>query len=263
MKKILRIFALWGILAIVFWGVLFGVMVFGKWTSVWPEQKEKTIDSGEGTNISNYQKEEEIQILDIRARNNKKGQLLFSISMEEFIDCYNAYYREDNGIDYLQPYSEWYSYVQDFGKHRGAIHYEFTADKKIWTLPTITVFSLEGERTILELTVNFDDHSYSDEMYAQYEEMCFYTLRVFFPNLKKQKIIQLYKDINELAYQNIFPNGQGFHSGNPPSDLYYQNEIGVYPYFAFGESVRLCMIPVTPKLIKAYEKKGTVIHEMK
>lgn len=186
----------------------------------------------------------------------------FSFSIEGFIRCYNLYYNEDKGVDYLPSCSEWYLSVQDFGKHKGDFCYKFTEDREIWTLPTFTVYTDKNKKSIKELTINFDDHSYSDEMYKKYEEFCFYTLKVSFPKLTKEEITQLYKKINKLAYDHIFPNEKGFHSDNPPTDLYYQNQIGVYPYFAYGESVRLCVIPVISKVIKGYEKKGTRIHSI-
>lgn len=191
----------------------------------------------------------------------KDNGLYFANTLEDFIDCYNNYYYRDNGGIYIKPYSEWYSYVQDFGRYKGDMHYEFTADKKIWTLPTITVYTPQNETIMKELTVDFDDHSYTDKMYKQYEEMCFYTLRVFFPDMDEKELTMLYKKLNKKAYDNIFQNEQGFHSENPPSDLYYKDGVGIYPYFAYGESVRMCIIPVTKKVIKAYEKKGVKVHQ--
>ena len=70
--------------------------------------------------------------LEIGTEEGKNGHLQFSVSIEDFIECYNQYYRRDKESDYIQPCSEWYSYIQDFGKHKGAVHYEFTADKKIY-----------------------------------------------------------------------------------------------------------------------------------
>lgn len=191
----------------------------------------------------------------------KDNELYFANTLEDFIDCYNNYYYRDNGKIYIKPYSEWYSYVQDFGRYKGDMHYEFTADKKIWTLPTITVYTPKDETTMKELTVDFDDHSYTEKMYKQYEEMCFYTLKVFFPDRNEKELTKLYKKLNKKACANIFQNEQGFHSDNPPSDLYYRDGVGIYPYFAYGESVRMCIIPVTKKVIKAYEKKAVKIHK--
>lgn len=192
----------------------------------------------------------------------KDHGLYFTNSIEDFIDSYNANYYKDNRKNYIQPCAEWYSYVQDFGRYKGNMHYEFTADKKIWTLPTITVYTPQNETVMKELTVNFDDHCYTEKMYKQYEEMCFYTLKVFFSDVDEKKLTKLYKKLNKKAYDNIFQNRQGFHSDNPPSDLYYRNEAGVYPYFAYGESVRMCIIPVTKRVIKSYKKQGVKIHKI-
>lgn len=191
----------------------------------------------------------------------KDHEIYFVSSLQDFIDCYNNYYYADHGKNYIQPYSEWYSDIQDFGRHQGDMFYEFTEDRKIWTLPTITVYTPKNKTLIKELTVNFDDHSYTDKMYRQYEEMCLYTLKVFFPDMSEKSLTKLYKKINRKAYDNIFQNEQGFHSDNPPSDLYYRNGTGVYPYFAYGESVRMCVIPVTKRVIKTYKKKGVKIHK--
>lgn len=192
----------------------------------------------------------------------KDNGLYLAYSLENFIDCYNDYYSKDHGKNYMQPYSEWYFYVQDFGRYTGDMHYEFTADKERWTLPTITAYTPQDETVMKELTINFDDHSYTEAMYKQYEEMCFYTLKVFFSDMDEEELTKLYKKLNEKAYDNIFQNEQGFHSDNPPSDLYYRNEVGVYPYFAYGESVRMCIIPVTKEIVKSYKKKGVKIHEL-
>ena len=92
--------------------------------------------------------------------------------------------------------------------------------------------------------------------------MCFYTLKVFFPDMDAEALTKLYKKLNKKAYANIFQNEQGFHSGHAPSDLYYRNGVGVYPYFAYGESVRMCIIPVNKKVVKSYKKKGVKIHKL-
>ena len=191
------------------------------------------------------------------------SKLYFDAYLEDFIDCYNDYYCSDNGCDYIQPYSEWYSYTQDFGRYKGDMCYEYTADENILTLPTITVYTPRNKMLIKAITVNFDDHSYTEKMYQQYEEMCFYTLKMFFADMDKKELTKLYKKLNRKAYEHIFQKEQGFHSDNPPSDLYYRDGVGVSPYFAYGESVRMCIIPVTQKAIQAYKKKGVKIHILK
>lgn len=192
----------------------------------------------------------------------KDSKLYFQADLEDFINCYNDYYYSDQGCDYIKPYSEWYSYTQGFGRYKGDMCYEYTADKEILTLPTITVYTPQNRKWMKAITVNFDDHSYTEKMYQQYEEICFYTLKIFFTAMDKKEITNMYKNLNEIAYEHVFQNEQGFQSDNPPSDLFYRNGVGVYPYFACGESVRMCIIPVNQRLIRSYKKKGVKIHKL-
>ena len=99
-------------------------------------------------------------------------------------------------------------------------------------------------------------------MYDRYEEICFYTLKVFFPDMEDEKITALYKTLNQLAYDNMMPHEQRYGSGSIPCALYYKDGIGLYPYFAIGESVRLCIIPVDEKTIRYYEGNGVEIYEI-
>lgn len=73
----------------------------------------------------------------------KNNVAVFSLAADDFIDLYNGYYRKEHGYDYIKPLSEWYFYVQDYGRLEGNMHYEFTADKRIWTLPTISIYTPE------------------------------------------------------------------------------------------------------------------------
>lgn len=169
------------------------------------EKAEHTI--GKNESVSKPEKivnQKEIEVVE------KGGDLCFANSLEEFIDCYNLCYCEVSSSSYIRSYSEWYFYVQDCGRHKGDMCYEFTADKEVWTLPTIAVYTPENETVIKELTVNFDDHSYTEKMYKQYEEMCFYTLKVFFPDLKEEELTKSCKKLNKRAYGNIFQNDRGF-----------------------------------------------------
>lgn len=110
--------------------------------------------------------------------------------------------------------------------------------------------------------LNFDDHSYTESMYHLYERTCFYTIKVFFPSFDDAEIVGLYTKLNELAYSNVFPNEQGYNSDSIPCALFYKGGVGLYPYFAIGESVHLCIIPVTDQTIAAFEAKGTAIYEI-
>ena len=137
--------------------------------------------------------------------------------------------------------------------------YDFS-DKTILPFPTITVYVPSNDDLVQEITVNFDDHSYMDSLYKVYEEMCFYTLKTVFPDLEDEKIINLYTTLNQLAYENVMP--VKYASGAVPCALYYRGDIGVYPYFALGDYVRLCVIPVTPQYLDQLRAQGVGVYEI-
>ena len=195
---------------------------------------------------------------------NRSGELVFSVSIDDFIDSYNGYYWNDKNIRYLLPSTEWRSQIYDTAIHSNyeTKYYNFTEDEKIWSLPTISVYVPTNNDYIQEITLNFDDHSYTKQMYTLYEEMCFYTLRVLFPDCSSDKITELYMSLNKLAYDNVFPNEKGYNSNSTPCALYYKNGIGLYPYFAIGECVHLCIIPVTQETISDFEARGVRIYEI-
>ena len=96
-----------------------------------------------------------------------------------------------------------------------------------------------------------------DSLYDIYEEMCFYTLKVFFPDLPDETLINLYTTLNQLAYENV--TTIKYTSESVPCALYYRGNIGVYPYFALGECVHMCIIPITQEYLDELQRKGTAI----
>lgn len=131
-----------------------------------------------------------------------------------------------------------------------------------WSQPTITVYVPTNGDYIQEITVNFDEHGYSESFYAEFEELCFYTLKVLFPDMPDKEIIALYEEANHLGNMNVFLNENGYKKGCVPCVLYHKDGIGIYPYFAIGEWVHLCIIPVTQEIIDDYAQKGVEIREI-
>lgn len=208
----------------------------------------------------------EIKKLDISVLDNREDELVFNISIDDYIESYNSYYQNDKKSRYLLPSSNenWRRQVLNTSIHskHETVYYNFTENKKVWSLPTISVYIPTNCDYIQEITLDFDDHSYTETKYKLYEEMCYYTLKVFFPELSDDKITQLYTTLNSLAYDNIFPYEQGYGSNPAPCALYHRDGIGLYPYFAIGECVHLCIIPVTKETINDFEKKGVEIYEI-
>ena len=206
----------------------------------------------------------EIKELDIAVIENRENELVFDISMDDFIESYNSLYFRDKGREYLLPKSEWRKFTYDDAIHSDheTSQFEFTEDERIWSQPTITVYVPTNADYIQEITVNFDEHGYSESFYAQFEELCFYTLKVFFPDMEDEQIVALYEEANHLGNMNVFLNEDGYKKGCVPCVLYHKDGVGIYPYFAIGEWVHLCIIPVTQEIIDDYAQKGVEIREI-
>lgn len=225
------------------------------------------IESGpteETESIEETQPQMEIKDLDIAVMENRENELVFDISMDDFIESYNSLYFRDKGREYLLPESEWRKFTYDDAIHSDheTSLLEFTVDERIWSQPTITVYVPTNGDYIQEITVNFDEHGYSESFYAEFEELCFYTLKVFFPDMPDKEIIALYEEANHLGNMNVFLNEDGYKKGGVPCVLYHKDGIGIYPYFAIGEWVHLCIIPVTQEIIDDYAQKGVEIREI-
>lgn len=206
----------------------------------------------------------EAKRLDISVLENREDELVFSVSMEDFIDSYNAFYEADHGRSYLSLQSEWQRFSYDTGVHSGhrTLCYYFTEDRQVYSLPTVTVYVPENRDCIQEITVNYDEHSYSEAGYTQYKQMCCYTLQVFFPELSEEAILALCTEAVLLGNQHIFLSDAWYGNGSVPYALFYKDGIGVYPYFAIGDWERLCVIPVTEDTIAEFQQRGVEIHEI-
>lgn len=229
-----------------------------------PPVKESNINKESAGNPlpAILQEEAGIKKLEIEAIENQTDERVFSISINDFIDSYNGYYWQDKQARYLLPPDQWQYWEFEKGIHSQypTNRYQFSQNKEIWTLPTITVYTPKDSLLIQEITVNFDDHGYAPSLRNIYNDMCYYTLKVFFPDFPKDKIIELYTKLNQLAYEN-FTEIQ-YTSESIPSVVYYKDGIGLYPYFAVGEFMHLCIIPISQAYLEGLEKQGVPIYEI-
>ena len=195
---------------------------------------------------------------------NRKNELVFTISTSDYVESYNSYYKIDYCRSLLPPVSQWQCFTYD-----SAIHseyetkcYSFTEDEHVYSLPTITVYVPTNDDYIQQITVNFDEHSFTQSGFEQYKEMCYYTMKVFFPDLPDARIMDLCTEIVALGNQNVFSSDEWFSKNAVPFALFYREGIGVYPYFAIGDWERFCIIPVTEEAVTEFGEKGVQIHEI-
>ena len=202
--------------------------------------------------------------LGIQDMENRKNELVFTISTSDYVESYNSYYKIDYCRSLLPPVSQWQCFTYD-----SAIHseyetkcYSFTEDEHVYSLPTITVYVPTNDDYIQQITVNFDEHSFTQSGFEQYKEMCYYTMKVFFPDLPDARIMDLCTEIVALGNQNVFSSDEWFSKNAVPFALFYREGIGVYPYFAIGDWERFCIIPVTEEAVTEFGEKGVQIHEI-
>ncbi len=202
--------------------------------------------------------------LDIQVMENRKNELVFTISTSDYVESYNSYYKVDYCRSLLPPVSQWQCFTYD-----SAIHseyetkcYSFTEDEHVYSLPTITVYVPTNDDYIQQITVNFDEHSFTQSGFEQYKEMCYYTMKVFFPDLSDARIMDLCAEIVALGNQNVFSSDEWFSKNAVPFALFYREGIGVYPYFAIGDWEHFCIIPVTEETVIEFGEKGVQIHEI-
>lgn len=225
-------------------------------------EKEQT-DVPETGEMDILHQEAPLKELDIGIKENREDEMVFSFSIDDFIDSYNGLYWKDRGIRYLRPSWEWNAYLYDSAVHsrHKTCCYNFANDGQIQSFPTISVYVPANDDYVQEITVNFDDHSYTDQLYRVYEGMCFYTLKVLFPDLADEKLTELYTTLNQAAYDNM--TTKRYTYGSVPAMLYYRGDVGVYPYFAIGEWMRICIVPVTGQYIEECRSKGVTVCEIK
>ena len=205
---------------------------------------------------------EEIKRPDFEVMENRKDELVFDVSLEEFIACFNALYQIDKHSDYLLPASRWSRETYDNAIHSShpTVYYEFSEDPQKWLLPTMTVYVPTDSDVIQEITLNFDDHGYTSEMMELFQEICFYTFKVMFADLTDESIHELTQTLIDEAYEREVNEWYSF--GTIPDVLYVKDGIGVYPYFGTGQMLRLCVVPVTEKQLDLWRGRGTKIVEI-
>lgn len=236
----------------------------GNWSIRQTESADSSPRITEQPQPSAAPQETEIRRLDAQVLENREKELVFSISMEDFMESYNSLYLRDKGKAYLGSKDQWrrFTYEEAIHSDHETSLYEFSIDEQVWSQPTVTVFVPTNAPRIQEITLNYDAHGHSDAFYEEFEELCFYTLKVFFPDLEDESITALYREANELGDLHIFPKEEGYEKGCTPAVLYHKNGLGVYPYFAIGEWGHLCIIPVSPERIEEFKQQGVDVREI-
>ena len=220
--------------------------------------------SQETTEASLNTKTDNPDILQVRIEENRENEQVFTISIEDYIECFNSFYRENNDRDFFSPVSQWQCYHRDTGIHSDheMKFYYFQLDEKVYSLPTVAVYVPTNADRIQEITVNFDEHSFTESGFQLYKEICRYTMNVFFPDLTDEERSTICSEIISLGSRDVLSSEEWYDTGTIPCVLFHRDGIGIYPYFAVGDWDRFCVIPVTEDIVSSFTQKGVEIYEI-
>ena len=97
-----------------------------------------------------------------------------------------------------------------------------------------------------------DGEQFDDDLF---QTMSLYALALFFPDLKEDAREALYLELDRQAYENLYTGI--YHDEIIPHILYYQGDIGVFPFFALGEYERFTFLPVPQEKLDGLAAQGT------
>lgn len=193
-----------------------------------------------------------------------RDDAVFSVTLEEYIRCFNSLFERQFQSPYFPSSRDWSISHRDKGIHTEypVMEFRFSEDPQVFSLPTVTVYTPMEERFVQEVTINFDEHSYTEEGYQRYSLLCANTLQVFLPELSQEAARDLCEEILSLGNAHIFSSQEWYADGAIPYALFYKGGVGAYSYDAIGDWRHFSVIPVTEERLRAFEEKGAVLYEM-
>ena len=195
---------------------------------------------------------------------NENAQNVFAISLEDFIDRYNAVYRQRNGNDYLDSENadNWYRYNElspCFGLE--SVRHQFTADKTVWPMPTISFYT-EDQEEIFEIRMTFDDHGYQERFRQLFKELCICMEKTMLPKLTEREAEELFEKLYSEAYANFFGNHAAYGDPERPplTAVTVCDKIGMYCFYGAG-NIEICFIPLTENAISILKAEKTAFDD--
>ena len=192
---------------------------------------------------------------------SEKNELVFSASIDDYIEAYNNLYQADHDSDFLTAKTQWVQlkqYKTDYSDFESSL-YRFQQDTTNYVEPKICVYVPADADYIQAITLNFDDHGYQEWALNLYVQECLYTFKVLFPDINSYCLEMVFHEIFDKAYSsNCFVND--FEKAEP-FILFYEGDIGIYPYFSMG-TVCICIVPITQDYLTDFALKGTELVEI-
>ena len=205
-----------------------------------------------------------LQTLQALVQEYHREDAVFSVTLEDYIRCFNSLYESQNPSAYFPGSEDWSISDRSRGIHTDypVMEFLFSEDPQIFSPPTVKAHTPMEERFLQELMINFDEHSYTHEGFQRYRLLCADTLRVFFQDMSQEAAQKLCDEILSTGNAHIFSSQEWYTHGALPYGIYYKGDVGVYSYDAIGDWRHFCVIPFTEERRKEFEEKGVVLYEM-
>ena len=197
---------------------------------------------------------------------NEKGESVFAIPIEDFIDCYNSVYRQTHETGYLNSTSSdnWYCWSElspCFGYE--SVRYTFSADKTIWPMPTISIYAPNNDE-IYEIRMVFDDHGYQDRFHELFRELCSCMEKMLMPELSMAEAETLFETLYAQSDGNFYGDHSAFDDPERPAlnAVYQYENIGMYCFYGSG-NIEISFVPLTARSIGFLEENGIPLLDWK
>lgn len=197
---------------------------------------------------------------------NEKGESVFVIPIENFIDCYNRVYLQKHETGYLNSTNSenWYCFDElspCFGY--ASVRYQFSADNTVWPMPTISFYAPDNDE-IYEIRMVFDDHGYQDRFHELFRELCICMEKMMIPELSMAEAETLFETLYAQSDDNFFGDHSAFDDPERPllNAVYQYKNIGMYCFYGSG-NIEICFVPLTAHAVGFLEENGIPLLDWK
>lgn len=190
------------------------------------------------------------------------GGLHFAFSLDNLIASYNsAYWKTYGEAVFLPPAEEWsITEAPGEGDRPAQRVYSVSPGGSGWFWPTLSVYIPEGGETAARISLDLDEHSDTQVKHEFYREMCLEVFGLLLPDLSQEKREALYERLDRQAYQDRYDTR--YLEVEIPRVVYYQGEIGVFPFFALGDYERITLLPVDQTILETWKARGTQVIDL-
>ena len=200
-------------------------------------------------------------------KENAAGESVFAIPLAELIDQYNSVYQQRHGNDYLnlENSDNWYRFSElspRFGTE--ATRYQFTADKTVWPMPTISFYTPEDKSEIFEICMTFDDHGYQERFHELFKELCICMEKTVISEMTEREAEELFEKLYSEACDNFFGNHAAYGDPERPplTVIHCCDKIGLYCFYGAG-NIEICFLPLTENAVNILKVENTAFDDFK